>query len=44
MPPSPYHGRLLVVCYAVVVTSMMILGLTMTQVIRRLYGGQSDNP
>jgi len=43
MPPSPYHGRLLVVCYAVVVTSMMVLGLTMPQVIRRLYGGQSDN-
>lgn len=42
LPPSPFRGRLLVVCYAVVVTSMMVLGLTMPRVIRRLYGGQSD--
>jgi len=43
LPPSPYHGRLLVVCYAVVVTSMMVLGLTMPRVIRRLYGAQGDS-
>lgn len=38
LPPSPYHGQLLVVCYAVVVTTMLVLGLIMPQVIRRLYG------
>jgi monovalent cation:H+ antiporter, CPA1 family len=43
MPPNPYHGRLMIVCYAVVVTSMAVLGLTMPQVIRRLYGNPSDS-
>jgi CPA1 family monovalent cation:H+ antiporter len=38
VPPSPYRGRLLIVCYAVVVFSMLVQGLTMPQVIRRLYG------
>ena len=38
LPPSPYRGRLLVVCYAVVVFSMLVQGLTMPNVIRRLYG------
>ena len=38
LPPSPYHGQLLVVCYAVVVASMLVLGLTMPRVIRGLYG------
>jgi CPA1 family monovalent cation:H+ antiporter len=42
LPPSPYRGRLLVVCYAVVVFSMLVQGLTMPQVIRRLYGRQRD--
>jgi CPA1 family monovalent cation:H+ antiporter len=43
LPPNPYRGRLLVVCYAVVVTSMMVLGLTMPRVIRRLYGSKGDS-
>jgi CPA1 family monovalent cation:H+ antiporter len=38
LPASPYRGRLLVVCYAVVVSSMLVQGLTMPRVIRRLYG------
>jgi monovalent cation:H+ antiporter, CPA1 family len=38
LPPGPYHGQLLVVCYAVVVASMLVLGLTMPKVIRALYG------
>ncbi len=38
LPGSPYRGRLIVVCYAVVVFSMLVQGLTMPQVIRRLYG------
>jgi monovalent cation:H+ antiporter, CPA1 family len=38
LPPGPYHGQLLVVCYAVVVASMLVLGLTMPKVIRGLYG------
>jgi monovalent cation:H+ antiporter, CPA1 family len=40
LPPSPYRGRLIVVCYAVVVFSMLVQGLTMSQMIRRLYCGQ----
>jgi CPA1 family monovalent cation:H+ antiporter len=40
LPASEYRGRLLVVCYAVVVFSMLVQGLTMPQVIRRLYGDQ----
>jgi CPA1 family monovalent cation:H+ antiporter len=43
LPPSQYRGQLLVVCYAVVVASMVVLGLTMPQVIRRLYGDRSDS-
>jgi CPA1 family monovalent cation:H+ antiporter len=40
LPASEYRGRLLVVCYAVVVFSMLVQGLTMPQVIRWLYGDQ----
>jgi CPA1 family monovalent cation:H+ antiporter len=40
LPATEYRGRLLVVCYAVVVFSMLVQGLTMPQVIRRLYGDQ----
>jgi monovalent cation:H+ antiporter, CPA1 family len=43
LPPSPYRGRLIVVCYAVVVFSMVVQGLTMPWVIRRLYGVRSDS-
>jgi CPA1 family monovalent cation:H+ antiporter len=38
LPPSPYRGRLLAVCYAVVVFSVLVQGLTMPRVIRLLYG------
>jgi CPA1 family monovalent cation:H+ antiporter len=40
LPATEYRGRLLVVCYAVVVFSMLVQGLTMSQVIRWLYGDQ----
>jgi CPA1 family monovalent cation:H+ antiporter len=40
LPATEYRARLLVVCYAVVVFSMLVQGLTMPQVIRRLYGDQ----
>jgi CPA1 family monovalent cation:H+ antiporter len=42
LPASPYRGRLIVVCYAVVVFSMLVQGLTMSWAIRRLYGTQGD--
>ena len=38
LPASPYRGRLIVVCYAVVVFSTLLQGLTMPHVLRRLYG------
>jgi CPA1 family monovalent cation:H+ antiporter len=40
LPPSPYRGRLLAVCYVVVVFSVLVQGLTMPRVIRLLYGGE----
>jgi CPA1 family monovalent cation:H+ antiporter len=43
LPASAYHSQLLVVCYAVVVASMLGLGLTMPVVIRRLYGQQRES-
>ena len=43
LPATPYRGRLLIVCYAVVVFSMLLQGLTMPQVIRRLYGRRRDS-
>src|SRR5205085_12441683 len=43
LPPSPYRGRLIVVCYAVVVFSMLVQGLTMSWVIQRLYGTRGRN-
>jgi CPA1 family monovalent cation:H+ antiporter len=42
LPPSPYRGRLIVVCYGVVVFSMLVQGLTMSRAIRWLYGSRSD--
>jgi CPA1 family monovalent cation:H+ antiporter len=42
LPVNEYRGRLLLVCYAVVVFSMVIQGLTMGRVIRRLYSDQRD--
>lgn len=43
LPPTPYRGRLLVVCYSVVVFSMLMQGLTMPMVIRRLYGRRRNS-
>ncbi len=37
IPASPYRGRLLVVCYAVVVLSMLVQGLSMPRLIAWLY-------
>jgi CPA1 family monovalent cation:H+ antiporter len=42
LPPNPYRGRMIVVCYAVVVTSMLVQGLTMQRAIGWLYGSQDD--
>jgi Na+:H+ antiporter len=42
IPHAPYRGRLLVVCYAVVVFSMLVQGLTMPWAIRGLYGVRQD--
>lgn len=38
LPPSPYRAQLLGVCYAVVVFSIVVQGLTMTRVLQALYG------
>ncbi len=38
LPPSPYRGQLLVVCYAVVIASVFVQGLSMAPMIRWLYG------
>jgi CPA1 family monovalent cation:H+ antiporter len=40
MPANPYRGRLLVICYTVVVASMLLQGLTMPWLIARLYRGR----
>jgi CPA1 family monovalent cation:H+ antiporter len=37
LEPSPYRGSLLTVCYAVVVFTILVQGLTMPMLIRRLY-------
>ena len=37
LEPSPYRGPLLAVCYAVVVFTILVQGLTMPMLIRRLY-------
>jgi CPA1 family monovalent cation:H+ antiporter len=42
LPPNPYRGRMIVVCYAVVVASMLVQGLTMQQAIRWLYGSRDN--
>ncbi|MGE0416492.1 MAG: cation:proton antiporter [Acetobacteraceae bacterium] len=42
LPYSPYRGTLLSVCYAVVVFTILVQGLTMPWVIRRLYGMSDD--
>lgn len=37
LEPSPYRGALLAVCYAVVVFTILVQGLTMPALVRRLY-------
>jgi CPA1 family monovalent cation:H+ antiporter len=37
LEPSPYRGALLTVCYAVVVFTILVQGLTMPMLVRRLY-------
>jgi CPA1 family monovalent cation:H+ antiporter len=44
LPANPYRGVLLVVCYAVVVLSMLVQALTMPMVIRRLYSPGPPRP
>jgi CPA1 family monovalent cation:H+ antiporter len=41
LPPSPYRAQLLGVCYAVVVFTIVVQGLTMTRVLQALYGGRA---
>jgi CPA1 family monovalent cation:H+ antiporter len=38
LEPSPYRGAMLAVCYAVVVFTILVQGLSMPMLIRRLYG------
>ena len=37
LQPSPYRGALLAVCYAVVVFTILVQGLSMPMLVRRLY-------
>ena len=37
LDPSPYRGALLAVCYAVVVFTILVQGLTMPALVRKLY-------
>jgi len=39
LPPSPYKDPLLVACYAVVLFSIIVQGLTLERVARRFHGG-----
>jgi CPA1 family monovalent cation:H+ antiporter len=43
LPDSPFRGELLTVCYAVVIFTIAVQGLTMPLVIRSLYGGQATS-
>jgi CPA1 family monovalent cation:H+ antiporter len=38
LPPSPYRGQLLAICYAVVIASVFVQGLSMAPMVRWLYG------
>jgi CPA1 family monovalent cation:H+ antiporter len=37
LEPSPYRGTLLAICYAVVVFTILVQGLSMPALARRLY-------
>ncbi|MEO8715284.1 MAG: cation:proton antiporter, partial [Acetobacteraceae bacterium] len=38
LPPSPHRDMLLTVCYAVVIFTIVVQGLTMTRIVGLLYG------
>jgi len=38
LPPTPYRVQLLSVCYAVVLFTIVVQGLTMPRLLRSLYG------
>ena len=40
LPPSPARDQLLLVCYAVVIFTIVVQGLTMPWLITRLFGPQ----
>ena len=40
LPPMPYRVQLLSVCYAVVLFTIVVQGLTMPRLLRSLYGGR----
>lgn len=44
LPPSPWRNDLMLVCYAVVIFTIVVQGLSMPWAIRRLYGAMADGP
>ena len=44
LEPSPYRGALLAVCYAVVVFTIIVQGLSMPMLVRRLYRTKASQP
>jgi monovalent cation:H+ antiporter, CPA1 family len=44
LEPSPYRGTLLAVCYAVVVFTILVQGLSMPMLVRRLYRSTAVPP
>jgi CPA1 family monovalent cation:H+ antiporter len=44
LEPSPYRGALLAVCYAVVVFTILVQGLSMPMLVRRLYRSTAAPP
>jgi CPA1 family monovalent cation:H+ antiporter len=43
LPPGPYRGQLLTICYAVVVSSVFVQGLSMARMVRWLYGNSTPD-
>ena len=44
LEPSPYRGALLAVCYAVVVFTILVQGLSMPMLVRRFVSGPTAAP
>ena len=44
LAPSPYRGALLAVCYAVVVFTILVQGLSMPMLVRWLYRPTTIRP